>query len=87
MKMRWVRLRRDNGRIISIHETENEIVQYLHQIKNGMVAWHIQRHNKDGEILDSNVAGGYALANKEAERYINSEILRVKSEVNGMRWE
>ena len=82
--MRMIRLRKDNGKVITLYETDKQIVTYSHTLKNGMVGWNIQREElgKPSETL----SGGYALANKQAEMYINSEIIRVSGEVRGMRW-
>ena len=41
--MRMIRLRKDNGKVITLYETDKQIITYSHTIKNGMVGWNIQR--------------------------------------------
>lgn len=90
LRMRFIKLRRDCETPIILHETADEIVSYMHTLNNGMVAWNIERQRlqRAGEPmpLAESITAGYALANRETERYINSEILRVKAEVKGLRW-
>lgn len=83
-KIRLIKLRRDRNKTITLHKTQDQAITYKHTLKNGMVGWNIQRDilGKDSEIL----SGGYALANKQAEAYINSEIIRISGEAKGMRW-
>ena len=83
-KIRLIKLRRDRDKTITLHKTQDHTITYKHTLKNGMVGWNIQRDilGKDSEIL----SGGYALANRQAEMYINSEIIRISGEAKGMRW-